>query len=134
MAGTKGIDLESAIAKGGNPVDYSPEACPPEFAKAFLNGYGADFVLDYSYDIWSFGMLLFEMSTGKPYFAGKSPSAITKTLNIGEFDANLNGVKDAKLRDLIGQCLQSDSKKRPGIAQILLHPYFVTTGIGPFSF
>ena len=57
----KGIDLESAMPIKDNPVDYSPEATPPEFAKAFLAGDGPYFVLDTSYDIWSFGMLLYEL-------------------------------------------------------------------------
>ena len=35
LVGMKGIDLESAIPFGANPVDYSPKACPPEFAKAY---------------------------------------------------------------------------------------------------
>ena len=51
----KGIDLESARPIGQNPVDYSPEACPPEFAKAFVDGYGAEFILQSSYDMWSLG-------------------------------------------------------------------------------
>ena len=134
MADTKGIDLESAIRRGGNPVDYSPEACPPEFAIEFLQGRGCDFVLDYSYDVWSYGMLLYELSVGQPYFSAKNPGAITKALRSPNFEANLDKVKDDKLRDLVGQCLRYDPKKRPGVPQILLHPFFFTTGIGPFSF
>ena len=73
LEGVKGIDLESAIPVGENPVDYSPEACPPEFAESFHNGEALDHVLDYTYDIWSLGMLLYELSTGRSYFETETP-------------------------------------------------------------
>lgn len=133
LPGVKGIDLESAIPRGGNPVDFSPEACPPEFATAFVSGEGLQFTLDYSYDIWSYGMMLYELNTGKPYFDGKTPAQITMMLQY-EFEPDLSAVSDDKLRDVIGQCLRYDPRKRPGVTNLLLHPYFLTSGIGPFGF
>ena len=130
----KGIDLESAMSVRDNPVDYSPEACPPEFAEAFLAGDGPYFVLEYSYDIWSLGMLLYELSTGRTYFRGKGPTEITKFLRDPNFTADTSDVPDDKLRDLINSCLQKNPKKRPFLGQILLHPFFLTSGFGPFSF
>lgn len=130
----KGIDLESAMPVRDNPVDYSPEATPPEFAKAFLAGDGPYFVLEQSYDMWSLGMLLYELSTGKGYWDGKTPVQITKALRDGP-EIDLTDVDiDSKLKDLIGKCLNLNPRKRPNIVQVLLHPYFVSTGIGPFSF
>jgi len=130
----KGIDLESAMPTRKNPVDYSPEACPPEFAKAFLVGDGPYFKLEPSYDVWSLGMALYELSTATTFFSRKSPEQITKVLRDPEFKPDTSQVPDDKLRDLIDSCLQRDPKKRPSITQILLHPYFLTTGFGPFSF
>lgn len=134
LPGVKGIDLESVIVKGGNPIDYSPEACPPEFAKAFVGGYGEDFILDYSYDMWSLGMTLYELSTGLAYFDKKSPSIVTKLLCEDTFEVDVSEVPDAKLRDLIGKCLSLEPGKRPDITGFLFHPYFITTGFGPISF
>ena len=134
LGGVKGIDLESVVQKGGNPIDYSPEATPPEFAKAYMEGYGQAFVMDYSYDIWSLGMMLYEISTGVEYFAGQSPSQVTKLLCAEDFSVDVSDVPDAKLRDLIAKCLDLNPKKRPDITGFLLHPYFLTTGIGPISF
>lgn len=131
----KGIDLESAIPFGDSPVDYSPEACPPEFAKAFLAGDGPYFTLEPSYDIWSLGMMCYEMATGFGYFDNKSPIQITRALSQLEevvIDEDLE--LDGRMKSLIESCLQVDPKKRPSISQVLVHPYFLTTGIGPFSF
>ncbi|KAL3905275.1 MAG: hypothetical protein SGILL_009742 [Bacillariaceae sp.] len=131
----KGIDLESAMPIGDNPVDYSPEACPPEFATAFLAGEGPYFELDTSYDVWSLGMLMLELATGRGYFDGKNPAQITKILrDMEEGSLDLDVVDcDDRLKDLISKCLQKDGRKRPNTSQILLHPYFVLGG-GPFSF
>jgi hypothetical protein len=134
LPGVKGIDLESVIAKGGNPIDYTPEACPPEFARAYIGGYGGEFVLDYSYDMWSLGMMLYELSTGQPYFGTKSPNIVTRELCADTFEADVSKVPDAKLRDLIGKCLSLEPGRRPDITGFLFHPYFITTGFGPFSF
>lgn len=129
----KGIDLESAMPQRKNPVDYSPEATPPEFAKAFLAGEGPYFSLDYNYDMWSYGMMMYELATGRGYFEGKTPLVITKLLEKGP-EIELDAVEDPRLRDLIRQCLQINPKSRPNIVQLLLHPYFLTTGFGPISF
>eukprot|EP00549_Striatella_unipunctata_P001048 CAMPEP_0118685568 /NCGR_PEP_ID=MMETSP0800-20121206/7321_1 /TAXON_ID=210618 ORGANISM="Striatella unipunctata, Strain CCMP2910" /NCGR_SAMPLE_ID=MMETSP0800 /ASSEMBLY_ACC=CAM_ASM_000638 /LENGTH=533 /DNA_ID=CAMNT_0006582499 /DNA_START=205 /DNA_END=1806 /DNA_ORIENTATION=- len=130
----KGIDLESAMPFKDNPVDYSPESCPPEFAADYMKGVGAYFILEPSYDIWSLGMLLYECSTGKGYFNGKSPMQMTKALRNPNFFPRVEKVKDEKLRDLISQCLKKDPADRPSITKVLVHPYFLTTGIGPISF
>jgi hypothetical protein len=130
----KGIDLESAMPVGDNPVDYSPEACPPEFATAFLVGEGPYFELETNYDIWSLGMLMLELATGRGYFDGKNPVQITNLLrDIDEGSLDLGDADfDERLKDLIRRCLQKDPKKRLNTAQILLHPYFLAGN--PFSF
>jgi hypothetical protein len=128
----KGIDLESCMPVGDNPVDYSPEACPPEFAEAFLAGDGPYFQLDKTYDIWSLGMLMLELATGRGYFDGKNPAQITKILRDSEEGIILDDIEcDERLKDLIRRCLQRNPQKRPNMAQILLHPYFI---VSPFSF
>lgn len=128
----KGLDLESAVPQRGNPVDYTPEASPPEFAMSFLEGEAHEFVLDYSYDVWSFGMLAYELATGRGHFGKKPPAQIIKTLGTDFFQpptVNPSVVTDEKLRDLIQKCLAMDPKKRPTTAQIINHPYFRGEGV-----
>jgi serine/threonine protein kinase len=130
----RGIDLESAMPVKDNPVDYSPEATPPEFAEAFLDGDGPYFTLEYNYDVWSLGMMLYELATGRGYFDGKAPIAITRLLKARPAIDLSREDMDKNLKDLVQRCLNVDPVRRPNILQILLHPYFLTTGIGPISF
>ncbi len=139
----KGIDLESAVPVKSSPEDYSPEACPPEFAAAEKAGLGFEFEVQKNYDSWSLGMLFYELATGKNYFAGQSENAIFNLLaspekivdpNDPETVAGLEAIQDERFRDLARSCLSMNPKKRPSIEQILLHPYFLTTGLGPLSF
>lgn len=129
----KGIDLESAMPYKDHPVDYSPESCPPEFAQAFLKGDAPYFELNYSYDIWSYGIFLYELSTGEGAFDDKTPAQVTKALSDPEHEINVEKVEDPRLRNLVKACLQKEPSKRPSINQIMMHPYFMA-GYIPFGF
>ena len=120
----KGIDLESAMKVKDHPIDYTPEATPPEFAKEFVSGDPHNFVLDYSYDVWSFGMLAYELATGVGYFDGNSPDAIMQKLSKHNVPNPNIGIEDDDLADLLSQCLAIDPKKRPSAQKIARHPYF----------
>lgn len=128
----KGIDLESAMPYRDNPVDYSPESCPPEFASAFLQGNGPFFELDFSYDIWSYGIFLYELATGEGAFDGKSPAQVTKSLSEPDHEINVMKVEDPRLRNLIKSCLRKDPQRRPSIHMIMMHSYFLSS-YNPFS-
>ena len=78
--------------------------------------------------------MLYELSTGTPYFENKSPVTITKILPSEGFTIDVNKVENEKLRDLIEQLLTINPNKRPDINQYFMHPFFTTTGIGGFSF
>lgn len=130
----RAIDLESAQKFRDSPSDFSPEVCPPEFARALLSGNAPKFVLQPTYDMWSLGMFLYEMSVGTPYWGGLTGTTITRTLEKDDFEADVSAVEDPNLRDLIGKCLQRDPRRRISITAFLLHPYFTTTGVGPWSF
>eukprot|EP01082_Thalassiosira_pseudonana_P007860 g6450.t1 g6450 contig23:489575-491568(-) len=130
----RGIDLESCMTVRTNPVDYTPEACPPEFAQSFLDGDAESFLLEYSYDVWSYGMFLYEISTGRGFFDGYSAEKITKLLP--SFEPDVSQVPDAQLADLILQCLSKNPKDRPSLVRIAKHPYLAsaTASKTPFDF
>lgn len=130
----RGIDLESCMPVKTAPVDYTPEACPPEFARSFLDGEAESFSLEYSYDVWSYGMFLYEISTGRGFFDGISAEIITKTLPT--FEPKLDKVDDPVLADLISQCLSRNPKERPSIVRIFKHPFFAnaSSNKNPFDF
>eukprot|EP00585_Thalassiosira_rotula_P012000 CAMPEP_0196133134 /NCGR_PEP_ID=MMETSP0910-20130528/2480_1 /TAXON_ID=49265 /ORGANISM="Thalassiosira rotula, Strain GSO102" /LENGTH=638 /DNA_ID=CAMNT_0041392827 /DNA_START=187 /DNA_END=2103 /DNA_ORIENTATION=+ len=128
----RGIDLESCMTVKTPPVDYTPEACPPEFAQSFLDGEAESFSLEYSYDVWSFGMFLYEIATGRGFFDGYSAEKITRSLPT--FVPNIDKVEDPVLADLIAQCLERNSADRLSVARIAKHPFFASTGKNPFDF
>lgn len=130
----RAIDLESCMPVKNPPVDYTPEACPPEFAKSFLDGDAETFSLEYSYDVWSYGMFLYEITTGRGFFDGYSAEKITKSLLT--FNADVDKIENPDLADLISQCLSRNPKDRPSIARIGRHPFFadVSSGKNPFDF
>ena len=80
-------------------------------------------------------MFLYELSTGQGYFANANtaPTAIMKQLP-GLNPVVKDQIPDKNMADLITKCLSPDPKQRPTAAQLLVHPYFLTTGVGPFSF
>ena len=118
----RGIDLESCIPVKGNPIDYTPEACPPEFARSFMVGEAESFALEFNYDVWSYGMFLYEISTGRGFFDGVSAELITKKLPT--FEPRMDNVPDQALADLIAKCLAPNPKDRPSLASINKHPFF----------
>ncbi|KAG7336785.1 protein kinase domain containing protein [Nitzschia inconspicua] len=68
----KAIDLESAVRKGENPIDYSVEAIPPEFAEAYMYGREPEMEIHKSFDIFSLGLLWYEMATGSNFGTANS--------------------------------------------------------------
>lgn len=130
----RGIDLESCMPVKTAPVDYTPEACPPEFARSFLDGDAESFSLEYSYDVWSYGMFLYEICTGRGFFDGMSVQRITSALPT--FTPNLEKVTDPVLANLISQCLSRNPSDRPTVARIFKHQFFAdaSSGKNPFDF
>jgi len=132
--GVRGIDLESAVAVGRHPIDYSPEACPPEFADALMNDRATEFIVDPSYDMWSLGMMLYELSTGASYFEGMEVNEITDLLRNPYFEVDASLVEEDSLQDLIQWCLSTHPELRPTISEYLRHSYFKPTTFDPLNF
>ncbi|KAG7344850.1 serine/threonine kinase [Nitzschia inconspicua] len=130
----KAIDLESAVRKGENPIDYSVEAIPPEFAEAYMYGREPEMEIHKSFDIFSLGLLWYEMATGKQFWHSKFFEEHEECDNVMRIAVGMEGtdklcLDDASsmfpqpLRQLVMDCLQVDPGDRPKIDDILAHPY-----------
>lgn len=79
--------------------------------------------MEFSFDIWSLGMVLYELAIGEHYFEGGDNIKVCMELKNSEC-VWLEAVPDPVLKDLIGHCLNFDKNARPTIQQVKEHPYF----------
>ena len=64
-------------------------------------------------DIWAFGVVLFEMLTGRPPFTGNTITDVVAAVLTREPDLGaLPAATPARIRDLLRRCLQKDPKQR----------------------
>jgi eukaryotic-like serine/threonine-protein kinase len=69
-------------------------------------------------DIWSFGVVLFELLTGKQPFEGKNEPAIIYAITNNQPD--LRQIENESLKAIVAKCLQKDKKDRyQSVAQLL---------------
>ena len=126
----KGIDLESAVPNKGNPIDYTPEACPPEFAEAYLCGKEPYVQMMPHFDVWSLGMLFYELATGKEYFGvgdgdDKNQFVIASELRTMADIEWKHPHVDPRMKDLVQTCLNKQPEERPTVSQVLQHEFFL---------
>ncbi|KAF9269591.1 Pkinase-domain-containing protein, partial [Marasmius fiardii PR-910] len=76
-------------------------------------------------DIWSCGVILFALLTGRLPFDDKNVKALLAKVKIGKYE--LPPWVDPMARDLLQKMLVVDSRKRITIPHILLHPWLSAT-------
>jgi len=115
--GTLRKDVRPTKTLAGTPFWIAPEVITQE------QGYDP-----FKADVWSAGCTVGEMVTGKaPWMPMSTPMAIMFKLanSKGWPDAIPNDVKvvGPDLHSFLDLCFQRDPEKRPGVAELLQHPY-----------
>jgi protein kinase X len=95
----------------------TPEYMAPEVILGTGHGCAAD--------LWSFGILLYEMLLGYPPFFEEDPHGICLKILANEFSFPSNF--DAEAKDLITRLLSANPANRPTPEQIKNHSFFKTT-------
>ena len=93
----------------GTPIYYSPEMVE-------------DIPYDERVDIWSIGILLFELSTGKIPFGGNSVEMVKN--NISKLNISWPYNIDNDVKDLCNQILKTSPNQRLTLENILNHKFF----------
>ena len=88
---------------------------PPEMCDYSIQPY------DKSVDIWSIGVLAYELCVGKPPFESPSHLATKKRIQIASLDFPQH--LSEKARDFIAGCLQKEPDQRMSCKQIFAHPW-----------
>lgn len=94
----------------------SPESLSPEIlAEKSVTGS----------DIWSFGMMLIEMSTGLvPYSDCANMIEVSRRVMERSWPSEIELIKDEDVKQLILSCLAWNKEDRPSADDLLLNPFF----------
>lgn len=80
---------------------------------------------DEKVDVWSLGIMIYEMLHGKSPFVGKTAFRIFK--NILSSKPNFDSQIPPDAQDFILKALKIDPKKRPSCEELLQHPFLNDT-------
>ena len=78
-------------------------------------------------DMWSMGIILFQMLSGKLPFVGNKEEIIAKKIVFEpvDFDEDNWEIRSRKVIDLIKKCLEKEPEDRIKIDEFLNHPWFI---------
>lgn len=78
---------------------------------------------DYKADIWSLGVIMFELLCGTTPFGGKNLNELKENVNKGIVRLSQRLDLSANCLDFVSKCLQLDPMKRMTIGHAMNHPF-----------
>jgi calcium-dependent protein kinase len=81
---------------------------------------------NYKCDLWSCGVILYILLSGKAPFSDKSDTIILEKIKLGKYNMNLKEFNDIseESKDLISKLLEKNPKKRLNASEALNHEWF----------
>eukprot|EP01028_Stygiella_incarcerata_P001627 TRINITY_DN12922_c0_g1_i1.p1 TRINITY_DN12922_c0_g1~~TRINITY_DN12922_c0_g1_i1.p1 ORF type:complete len:569 (-),score=145.72 TRINITY_DN12922_c0_g1_i1:83-1789(-) len=115
------IDLDNSRVFGSVMTKkYTPQYCPPEMAKAALLLSHDRLIASASYDMWGYGLVVYETCTGHPLMKGTSEETLLDQLScLRDEDIDVSPIKDPVLQAIVKECLRTDPSKRWSVTRVL---------------
>eukprot|EP01084_Bolivina_argentea_P006977 13166_1 len=105
----------------------TPNYIAPEILNQRRLGHGHSFEVD----IWSLGVVMFTLLTGKPPFETRNIEETYRRINKTRYQWPVNGSHSIShhAKDLVAKILNVDPNKRPNLMQMNAHPFFTNCDI-----
>lgn len=98
--------------------------CKPYMAPERIDPTGNPAQYDIRSDVWSFGISMIEMATGKfPYHTWRTPFEQLRQVVKDDPPRLESGQFSTEFEDFITKCLQKSYTARPNYEQLLQHPF-----------